>query len=368
MNNFHLPTGTGLSEPGPIAEYQLAAIPLSRPRATGWAERLTRWRALRNASLLLEDGRNRAARQAETVTGRVVSVHHAVQHGHVFSNKRIPRDVKAAAMGRYETDLIVITPRRVVVLEVKNWSGSLRVQGDQWVQTQRSGNQLVHHNLLLHNRDKLRVLRQYLLHCGVNLPVERFHQAVVFANPRLDIDPALKTHPAVLEFDSLDSVLGGGTSAARLMAARLIERLVSAESAAALHQDLLDVIPPSQVKAAAQAIAELRTWDRITLHGGRMLQGDLLWMRMIGTHCPAEVMNRGGAVELNWRRDLLGGFLWVVMDGWPGYMQGTIFGDQHRIPRRALPVDQDACVYFHEAGMPKPSIIALTSVERMELG
>lgn len=368
MSNLNLPGGTGLSDAGPSAGYQLSAIPLSRPRATAWTERLARWRALRNASLYLEDGRARAARRAEVVTGRLVSVHHAVQYGHVFSNKRIPRDVKAAAMGRYETDLLVITPRRVVVLEVKTWSGSLRIQGDQWVQTQRSGNQVVHQNLLLHNRDKLRVLRQYLLHCGVNLPVERFHQAVVFANPRLDIDPALRTHPAVLEFDSLDAVLGDGTSAARLMAAKLVEKLASAEAAKALHRDLLNVISPAQVKAAAQAIAELRTWDRITLRGGRELQGDLLWLRMIGTHCPAEVMNRGGAAELYWRHDLIGGFLWVVMDGWPGYMQGTIFGDQHRIPRRALPVDQDACLYFHEAGEPKPSIIALTSVERVELG
>lgn len=368
MNNFNFPTGTGLSDAGPHSDYQLAAIPLSRPRATGWTERLARWRALRDASLFLEDCRTRAARQAETVTGRLVSVHHTVQFGHVFSNKRIPRDVKAAAMGRYETDLIVITPRRVVVLEVKNWSGSLRVQGDQWVQTQRSGNQLVHQNLLLHNRDKLRVLRQYLLHKGVNLPAERFHQAVVFANPRLDIDPALKGHPAVLEFDSLDSVLGGGTSAARVMAARLVEKLASAEAATALNQNLLDIIPPSLGKAAATAIAELRTWDRITLRGGRVLQGDVLWLRMHGTHCPAEVMNRGGAVSFYWRRDLVGGFLWVVLDGYPGYMQGTIFGDQHRIPRRILPVDLDACAYFHEAGAPNPSIVALTHVERVELG
>lgn len=99
-----------------------------------------------------------------------------------------------------------------------------------------------------------------------------------------------------------------------------------------------------------------------------MLQGDVLWLRMHGTHCPAEVMNRGGAVSFYWRRDLVGGFLWVVLDGYPGYMQGTIFGDQHRIPRRILPVDLDACAYFHEAGAPNPSIVALTHVERVELG
>ena len=368
VNNFNFPTGTGLSDAGPCADYRLAAIPLSCPRATAWTERLARWRALRDAPLFLEDGRTRAARQAETVTGRLVSVHHTVQFGHVFSSKRIPRDVNAAAMGRCETDLIVITPRRVVVLEVKNWSGSLRVQGNQWVQTQRSGNQLVHQNLLLHNRDKLRVLRQYLLHKGVNLPAERFHQAVVFANPRLDIDPTLRGHPAVLEFDSLDSVLGEGTSAARVMAARVVEKLAGVEAASGVNQTLLDIIPPSEGKAAAAAIAELRTWDRIALRGGRVLQGDVLWLRIHGTHCPAEAMDRGGIGSFYWRRDRLGGILWVVMNGYPGYMEGTIFGDQHRIPRRILPVDLDACAYFHEVGAPKPSIVALTNVERVEVG
>lgn len=368
VENLNLPTGTGLSDTAAAPDYHLSAIPLSSPRSTDWKERLAKWRALRNASLFLEDGRARASRQAETVTQRLVSVHHTVQHGHVFSNKRIPRDVTAAAMGRYETDLIVITPRRVVVLEVKNWSGSLRIQGDQWMQTQRSGNQVAHQNLLAYNRDKLRVLRQYLFHQGVDLPPERFHQAVVFANPRLDIDPALKGHPAVLEFDSLNSVLGGGTSSARLMAAKLLERLVSVETAMALHQSLLDVIPPAQVKAAAEAIAELRTWDRITLRGGRVLQGDLVWLRMHSTHVPARVLNPGGEGTFYWRRDVFGGFFWVVMNESAGYMQGTIFKDQHRAPRKSLAVDEDACLCFHEAGVPKPSIIALSHVQRLQNG
>lgn len=42
------------------------------------------------------------------------------------------------------------------------------------------------------------------IHRGRWFATERFHQAVVFANPRLDIDPVLRRHPAVLEFDSLD--------------------------------------------------------------------------------------------------------------------------------------------------------------------
>lgn len=368
MENLNLPPGTGLGDPAADPGYVLSAIPLSPERSTDWRERLANWRALRNAPVFLEDGRTHASRVTEVVTRRLVSVHHTTRYGHLFSNKRIPRDVKAAAMGRYETDLIVITPRRIVVLEVKNWSGTLRLQGDQWIQTQRSGNQIVHNNLLTHNRDKLRVLHQYLKHKGVHLPAERFHQAVVFANPRLDIDPVLREHPAILEFDSLDSALGDGTSAARLLAAKLVDKLVANEAAAAVQRDLLDVIPPAQIKAAAQAIEELRTWDLVTLRGGRVLQGDVLWLRIIGCQASTWTLNPGGEGHFVWRRDLIGGLQWVVWNESPGYVQGTLFKNQHLAPRRMVPLNSDACICFHEAGNPKPSIIALTHVERVRNG
>jgi Nuclease-related domain len=114
-------------------------------------------------------------------------------------------------MGRYELDLLVITPRRVVNLEIKNWSGKLRVQRDQWVQQRRDGSEFAHDNLLSYNRDKLLAVRRYLQHSGVTLPVQRFHQAVVFDNPNLDLDPSLERHPAVLRLDRLSSGVPGTT-------------------------------------------------------------------------------------------------------------------------------------------------------------
>lgn len=48
------------------------------------------------------------------------------------------------------------------------------------------------------------------------------------------------------------------------------------------------------MKRAARAIGELRTWDRVTLRGGRLLQGDVLWMRVFGNQAPAAMFNPGG--------------------------------------------------------------------------
>lgn len=369
MNSQMPPSGTGLVDPAPEdCPWRLAAVPLGAERASSWQERARQWRALHDAPRFEEDGRAREARRSEKAARRMVSAHHSSQFGHIFSNKRVPRDVTAAAMGRYEADLIVITPRRIVNLEVKNWSGRLRVQGDRWVQLQRNGNEVVHDNLLAYNRDKLWAIHRYLFHCGVPLAPERFHQAVVFANDALDLDPAIAQHPAVLRMDSLASVLGNGTSAARQLAAKVLQWVAQADVASTLTEALLQVISPAQVKAAADAIGALRTWDRLTLHGGRVMQGDVIWLRLSGQHIAASALNPGGVAELKRRRDWPGFLTWVVLPKGAGTLEGYVVSGQHRLPGRKLPLDPDDCIYFHEPGNKSPGIIALRHVERMQLG
>ena len=362
------PRATGLFD-GPEEEgFRLAAIPLSPDRFSTWRERLAQWRALRDAPLHLEDPRIRAARQAERQARQRIRVHHATQYGHVFSNRRIPRDSSAAGLGRYEADLIAVTARRVVLLEVKNWSGRLRVAGDGWVQVQRNGTEVHHPNLLVHNREKLRALHRHLVEHGVHIAPQCFHQGVVFVNSRLDIDAEIADHPAVLQLDGVGELLGDGTGLGRRAAARVAQWLASAEASAALAQHLLQVIPPVAVKAAAEVIGALRTWDRLTLRGGRELQGDILWLRVTGKQVPAQALKPGGAADLHWRRGLIGCVQWVWMNQRPGNMTGGIFWDQHLVPGRRVWLDSEDCVYFHEPGRSKPGIIALNHVERIQIG
>ncbi len=368
MSDTDTPRTTGLVDGPEDDSFRLAAIPLSPERFTTWRERLAQWRALRNAPVHLEDPRIRAARHAERQARQRIRVHHATQYGHVFSNRRIPRDSSAAGLGRYEADLIAVTARRVVLLEVKNWSGQLRVAGNGWVQVQRNGTEVHHPNLLAHNREKLRALHRHLVEHGVHIAPQCFHQGVVFVNPRLDTDREIAGHPAVLQLDGVGELLGDGTSLGRRAAARVAQWLANSETSAALAQHLLQVIPPSDVKAAAEVIGALRTWDRLTLRGGRELQGDILWLRVTGKQVPAQALKPGGAADLHWRRGLIGGVEWVVMNQRPGSMTGDLFWDQHRVPGRRVWLDTEDCVCFHEPGRPKPGIIALNHVERIQVG
>ena len=211
-------------------------------------------------------------------------------------------------------------------------------------------------------------MQRYLQHRGVTLPVERFHQAVVFDNLGLDLDPAIEQHPAVLRMDRLSSVLGSGTSTGRHLLAKVLEHIVGADAAAQLNDSLLQVITPVQVRVAAIAVHKLRSWDRLTLRGGRVLQGDVIWLRLCGVQIPASALTQGGEAELTWRRDLLGLCSWVMFAGETGRLKGNLVSDQHLLPRKTLALDPQDCVYFHEVGNDAPSIIALFHVERVQMG
>jgi hypothetical protein len=364
-----LPASTGLEDDPPSdTSYRLAAIPLGAMRQTTVSDRLTQWRELHDAPMYREDPRIAIARTEERILGKLVSVHRSTQNGHVFSNKRIPRDVTAAAMGRCEADLVVLTPRRVVVIEVKNWSGRLEVRGDRWVQIRRNGEELVHDNVLLANRDKLLALKRYLEHDGIDIPIGRYHQAVVFAHGGLVLDPVLRGHPAILDYAVVGDVLGKGTGLSQRAAANLIDWAASEETAVALHDKLLDVIPPQRLKAAAEAVGGLRTWDLLTLRGGRVLQGDLLWLRAGERTVDQRTFEPGADVQLRWRRDDLGLISWVLLGAWPGEMNGPLFKNMGTLPDKRLPLRFEDCVGFHEVGLAVPSTIAMRDIERIRLG
>jgi Nuclease-related domain len=182
--------GTGL-EPLPCADtgYRLPAVPERLTPATLMRERLRRWSLVHRAPSFAELAEVRAGRLGEQNTQRWTRRHLTMTIGTVFGGKRVPRDASAASMGRYEIDLLVITPRRVVALETKNWSGRLHLDGDRWVHERFGGEVRVYEDLIAYNRNKLFAVREYLRHCGVSLPPERFHQALIFDNPRLKLDP-----------------------------------------------------------------------------------------------------------------------------------------------------------------------------------
>ena len=273
----------------------------------------------------------------------------------------MPRDPANPAAGRYEIDLVVVTPRRIAIIEVKHWSGTLRLDGEQWVYQRRSGEVRAFDNLVAHNDSKVRAMHQHLQAAGLDVPRERFSQLVVFTHPRLDLDERLAAHPNVVTLYDLQvngSRFGRGVSGSELLLAKLIERCAKPETASKLTDGLLEMMTPATTAKIAEVVGRLRTWDVVRLHGGRELIGDLLWVRAGGRRTDA--LAAGRTASLHWWRGKLWGLVPLVGLAPFGRMRGDL------LPTSAVRMDD--CVYFHEVGRPRPSVLALPHVDELRTG
>jgi hypothetical protein len=342
-------------------DFRLPGVPELRPADPSWERRLANWHEMMRVRPHAELPEVLAGARGELSLRRVMGRHQSSRFGHIFGGKRVPRDPANPAAGRYEIDLVVVTPRRIAIIEVKHWSGTLRLDGEQWVYQRRSGEVRAFDSLVEHNDSKVRALHQHLQATGLDVPRDRFSQVVVFTHPRLDLDERLAAHPNVFTLYDLQvsgSRFGRGVSGSELLLARLIERCAKPETASKLTDGLLEMMTPATTAKIAEVVGRLRTWDVVRLHGGRELIGDLLWVRAGGRRTDA--LAAGRTASLHWWRGKLWGLVPLIGLAPFGRLGGNL------LPTTA--VGMDDCVYFHEAGRPRPSVIALPHVDELRTG
>lgn len=155
---------------------------------------------------------------------------------------------------RSEIDLVISTDDRLILLELKNWSGQLDMNGKKLVQIRR------HHGGIIEHGDLMKVMRQREAavrawlkkhRCAVP-PIER---CVIFYNPRLQMTPA------VFEY------FGREVSSA--------SEWVSQFARDAKKDAHTRALPDEAREKLHRTIEQLPTWDTATLYGGRMIRGDI---------------------------------------------------------------------------------------------
>lgn len=342
-------------------DFRLPGVPELRPADPSWERRLDDWHAMMRVRPHAELPEVLAGARGELSLRRVMGRHQSSRFGHIFGGKRVPRDPANPAAGRYEVDLIVVTPRRIAIIEVKHWSGILRLDGDQWVYQRRSGEVQAFESLVAHNQNKVLAVRHHLRLAGLDVPGERFSQLVVFSHPRLVLDKGLAADPNVVTLYDLHFSgprFGRGVSGVDVLLARLIERCAKPATASKLTEGLLEMMTPAMTTRIAEVIGQLRTWDVVRLHGGRELIGDLLWVRVDGRRIDA--LPAGCQAALHWWRGKLWGLVPLAGLTPFGRLRGKLLATSS--------VGMDDCAYFHEAGRPRPSVIALPHVDELRTG
>jgi hypothetical protein len=103
------------------APYRPPGIPRPPRCNSDWERRLDEWHLLRKAPLYEELAAVRAGRTGELGLRDRLGRHECSRYGEIFGGKRVHRDLRHPRAGRYEIDLILITPRWCIrAIEVKN--------------------------------------------------------------------------------------------------------------------------------------------------------------------------------------------------------------------------------------------------------
>ena len=324
------------------------------------SERLRDWRAVRAVRPAADDPGAAGGRQAEQFLHTLVSTHLNFGSATLHPNKRVP-----AGRRKREIDLLIVTPHRVHVIEVKNWSGSLRVVGGRWVQTNRSGREIDHPDLAADHADKNTALIEYLRTHGVHFgPASAGYLSnkVIFMNPRLAVpDAAIANHPDVLLPHRLNAYLNAERRAGlgeRLLGS-VVRWCLDSESAAAVVGGP-PPIPDATLAAIRTAIDALPTWDALRYFGGRTETGDLLHVTAEGVVIPRNQIGGRFGCRVRWTRNRAWGLAKAVTGvGRIGWLH---------LPSGWRPITASDVALFHRAGEPAPAQLPLVALDGITLG
>ncbi|MFB3788727.1 MAG: nuclease-related domain-containing protein [bacterium] len=315
--------------------------------------RLREWHRLGKIQKVFEDPAATAGREAEQFALELVDTHVRYKNASCYLGKRLPSKEHGR---RFEIDLVVLTPNRIYLFEIKNWSGELKASGADWIQIRRNGEMVQGPNLVDYNQTKVNVVRNFLRSQGIELDRSYFSNRVIFMNPRLQVDPVIVSHPHVITRDRLEGYLSAqrGNTLAERFARSIIETCLDTETGKALNDRLFHAMPSGDFQAVQDLFATVRTWDKVGLHGGKVLTGDVLKLTLGGRALNITDFAPGTLLRLSWTRNRIWGLIKALVTSFP---LGRL-----RYPGVKTKVRADDQIQFHHAGEETPTEFALGCV------
>eukprot|EP00164_Ancoracysta_twista_P001483 GFYU01001938.1.p1 GENE.GFYU01001938.1~~GFYU01001938.1.p1 ORF type:complete len:413 (-),score=51.00 GFYU01001938.1:187-1425(-) len=323
-----------------------------------------------------------------------------------------------------EIDAVFFNGEKLVVIEVKNWSGQIASSiPSEWVQTRRqSGERVVHRNPVLEITQKGKVLRNYLVSKGIKCCKDiEICNVVVLVNRNCIIDRSIHQMPNVLSPDDWEQMLSeqlqpvhqpeapGWLDAAMAPITQatkgfvdMISSFVYRSEAAAGGEDAsqdggsrYSIPTTAEQSRIVEEISLLPTWDTLVLNGGKVVTGDFL-----------DFYGQGRATMKGWYTHNTCSRMQFVHSRFSGFLQAAIGQDTTTTvmisPRASPPaagqsashgggllgslythewvtgalktlflVDDRVCVHvpidtqisFHHAGQPTPTCYSVNDVE-----
>ncbi len=330
-------------------------------RQNGNLSRLEEWREIISVIPEPELDEVAAGRDAERALRAMAKSHLTFKTASIFHSKRVPRLEGGSVKGRYEIDLIMVSPKQISAIEIKNWSGRLRIDGGAWIQERRNGENVSHDDPLVKNAEKLDCLCSMLESRNIRVPRAKVSR-VVFWNKNLNVPLEMAKREEIVMNHELTRFLQNqkATGFAEGFLMSVLELCLDQEKSAIATDGFFEAVPSGDYNASVQAISALETFDKIKLFGGRVIAGDLLELRTReGTHSLKSIQS-GSDVRVMCKRNRVFLFFSALLGSKPLMALGP--------PLSNLSVKAGDRVLFHQAGVPKPEEIDIASIARMIRG
>ncbi|CDQ12091.1 membrane protein of unknown function [Acidithiobacillus ferrivorans] len=327
--------------------------------------RIRHWLTLIKTTPIHEDAIKKAGEEGERKVLALMDGHRGLRDAHLYAGRRIPRtkDHPLIPSRRSEIDLIILTPKAIHVIEVKNWSGELwqdKEDPHQWLRRRRNRDAQGIRSVVEVNQAKAWSLGNYLESRGVAVGAEHIRSHIFFTNPNLKMDMDIKEMPDVVTVHHISGFLAGlGTKTLDRIILRMAKLVLDQESADMVQQGLAGAMPQSIYDQMLKEFDQLHTWDRLHLHGGAVETGDLLWVKSHGHSIKSGDLQPGEQIRIQWQRGRILSLLKAVT----GKHLGHIITAKQKVA-----VDMEGQVFFHFAGQPEPAIVPVTSVDIIERG
>ena len=142
-----------------------------------------------------------AGRDAENVLHNIIHENYQFRGCHSFSSKRI---YNTQVNHKHEIDLIIVTDKKLYVMECKNWGGSLVIERDKWVQIKRNNDRVEHDNVLNLNEIKKNLLISTLKSHDITVNDTACEQKIILMNRNLKIqNPEIYSNENIITPDRL---------------------------------------------------------------------------------------------------------------------------------------------------------------------
>ncbi len=330
-------------------------------RQSSKAQRLEIWRQIVSATREPELEEVAAGRDAEQALRSMVTDHLSWKTASIFHSKRVPRDTRLPGSGRYEIDLIVVSPKQISAIEIKNWSGRLRIDGERWIQERRNGAEISHENPLSKNKEKLDCLCALLEARNIRVPSARICR-VIFWNKNLNVPLEVAKRDEIVMNHELEKFLGNqkATGFAERFLISVLELCLDQEASMIAADGFFQAVPSRDYASAVQAITSLETFDKIELLGGRVIAGDLLERRVGQDRHKLKSVPSGSEVNVFCTRNKVVLFFSALLGSSPLISLSQPFS--------TFPITPSDRVLFHQAGEPKPEEIEIGRGVRMVRG